>query len=155
MRNKICNRCKEEKPIAEFSRMGRTTAHRQRWRGTCKMCAVLNPATRWNSPTRTAYRKKKLAERRLWLTTLKRTLSCSQCGLSFKDVPWLCEFHHRDPKLKKLQVGESAFALRSMAVVLTELSKCDPICPNCHRTHHYKEYLAGVRYGSQDPSWEN
>lgn len=72
-------------------------------------------------------------------TEFKKTLSCEDCGMSFKESPWLCDFHHLDPKLKD-RVGRSIsylVQLNTKTRLEEELKKCIPLCSNCHRTRHH------------------
>lgn len=70
----------------------------------------------------------------VWLRELKRTLSCLDCGMSFKDRPECLDFHHLDPSTKEGTPGKfSSYGKKRM---LTEINKCVPLCANCHRTRH-------------------
>jgi hypothetical protein len=67
-----------------------------------------------------------------WLFKYKRGLFCMDCGMSFKDRPECCDFHHRDPATKSGAVSSftSTWAMKA------EIEKCDPLCACCHRTRH-------------------
>jgi hypothetical protein len=56
---------------------------------------------------------------------------CMDCG---NDDPRVLDFHHRDPKDKKLNVSQS-WSYR-WETVQAERDKCDILCANCHRIRH-------------------
>lgn len=68
------------------------------------------------------------------LKRYKRFLSCIDCGMSFRDRPECCDFHHLDPSLKEDAVGKMLAS--SKGKLKEELRKCVPLCANCHRTRH-------------------
>ena len=77
---------------------------------------------------REARRKKKA-----WLDSLKvKCLFCAETHVA------CLEFHHRNPAEKDflLSVGVAKFSLRRLQA---EVAKCDVICSNCHRKHHWQE----------------
>lgn len=63
------------------------------------------------------------------------------CQISFKDFPFLVDFHHRDPARKSFAISElpKKLGARRKAVVLEEIAKCDALCSNCHRKRHFLE----------------
>lgn len=140
MKTKQCCICKEHKPHNEFYSSGRNQSGSPKYMSRCKKC----DNSRIPSPDRKksvqTWRRKKSEEGRLWMTELKRTLSCKKCGLSFKDQPWLLDFHHRDPSTKLFQVGCAPTYLKPRHVIEAEIAKCDPLCVNCHRTLHYSPF---------------
>ncbi len=76
-----------------------------------------------------------LQKRKLLLLKLqeyKRTLFCIDCGMSFKDRPECLDFHHLNNKIKEV----SRLARYSEKTMFNEISKCIPLCANCHRTRH-------------------
>ena len=68
-----------------------------------------------------------------WLDAQK--VKCAQCSQTH--VACL-EFHHRNPVEKDflLSVGVAKFSLERLQV---EIAKCDVLCANCHRIHHWNE----------------
>lgn len=62
---------------------------------------------------------------------------CSKCGCQFPFVAY--DFHHKDPTTKVFGIAESMLNI-SMDELLTELVKCELLCANCHRIHHYGDY---------------
>lgn len=69
------------------------------------------------------------------LNDYKKTLFCNDCKLSFKEEPYLCDFHHIIDKKFSL----SAACKSGWNMVKQELLKCIPLCCNCHRRRHVKE----------------
>jgi len=78
-------------------------------------------------------RKNKL-ERLAWVRGLG--LKCKVCR---EDHPSRLDFHHRDPKQKYKGVMEMARDGYSEERILKEIKKCDVLCSNCHRYHHFVE----------------
>jgi 5-methylcytosine-specific restriction endonuclease McrA len=49
----------------------------------------------------------------------------------------LClEFHHRNPKTKKMSVSAIFHSGLSVNALKTEIKKCDVLCANCHKKEH-------------------
>lgn len=63
-------------------------------------------------------------------------LSCIKCGESH---PAVLDFHHRDPKEKEWSVSQMVQRAAPREKILEEISKCDVLCSNCHRIHHWEE----------------
>lgn len=61
-------------------------------------------------------------------------ISCLICGNTNKCC---LEFHHRDPSQKRNLVCRLKDWGYSNKLLLEEIDKCDIICANCHREHHY------------------
>ena len=81
---------------------------------------------------------------RVWINKIKEDLVCSVCGMTFKDRPECCDFHHLDPKKKDKTVGDLMINPASKKRILDEISKCDALCANCHRTLHAIEFNGGL-----------
>lgn len=81
---------------------------------------------------------KRQAERskfhRRLLRRYKSFLKCHDCGLSFRNKPYLCDFHHIDSSNKEVLV--SRMSTYSKKAIKKEISKCVPLCANCHRERH-------------------
>ena len=76
-------------------------------------------------------RKKLKAE---W-SEYKASLSCIQCGFSH---PAALDFHHRDAKNKE-NIVSKLVSNGCFTRAKKEASKCDVLCSNCHRIHHWDE----------------
>lgn len=62
---------------------------------------------------------------------------CSNCGYS-KNLAAL-EFNHLDPNKKELQLDLRSLSNHREEILLKEVKKCNLLCSNCHKEHHYKE----------------
>lgn len=73
-----------------------------------------------------------------WLDSFKT--ACSRCG---ENHIACLEFHHKNPIEKDflLSVGVAKYSLKRLQV---EVDKCEVICANCHRKHHWNERHKGV-----------
>lgn len=72
--------------------------------------------------------------RSAWYNDYKSNLSCP-CGESHVSC---IDLHHRDPTTKLAGIAK-ALRLFSLDKLKLEITKCDPICSNCHLKHHYSE----------------
>jgi hypothetical protein len=77
--------------------------------------------------------------KRAILQGLREGLVCVRCGESH---PACLDFHHRDATQKSFTVAK--FAGQSSRISLedlrAEVAKCDVLCANCHRIHHWEEH---------------
>ena len=78
--------------------------------------------------------KEKKEALRKWLDDYKRTLSCTDCPMTFEEYPECCDFHHLDPAEKDTEVG--VLVSYSLKKLKQEIAKCVPLCANCHRKRH-------------------
>lgn len=90
-----------------------------------------------NDPIHRERHKKKTAETRRrnlrrW-QEFKLTLKCERCGESH---PATLDFHHTNPDDKEANLSIAA-ASWGWDRLMEEVSKCEVICSNCHRKHHY------------------
>jgi hypothetical protein len=67
---------------------------------------------------------------------VKLFMGCKQCG--YNAHPKALEFHHRDPKTKDFNVSAAVSGI-GIVKFLTEISKCDILCANCHAIFHATE----------------
>lgn len=105
-------------------------------------------AMAWVNANREHYReycRKRRAVSNAWLTEYKKR-GCMTCGETFKEC---LDFHHRDPKHKKFDIGHRA-GESSLEVLQKEIAKCDLLCSNCHRKLHTLERVAkeGIANGT-------
>ncbi len=74
----------------------------------------------------------RLEENRRKLLEYKKTLQCDRCGL---EDHRLLEFHHIGDKDKNVsKLVNHGYAWRRIE---DEISKCIPLCANCHRIEHW------------------
>lgn len=64
---------------------------------------------------------------------------CVDCG---EADPIVLEFDHRDQSTKLHNVANLITGMGKMAILITEIEKCDVVCANCHRrrTHSRGQY---------------
>ena len=75
-------------------------------------------------------------ERAQWFRDILSKESCIKCGES--DIACL-DYHHRNPSEKEGGVGSMVNSFRPKKKILEEIAKCDVLCANCHRKHHWYE----------------
>ena len=86
--------------------------------------------------TEVALRRKNI---RLWFEEVRRKAFCTRCGLSGENCPWLLEYHHEVQGSKTSGVSHLVNNGYSKKRILEEMNKCDILCANCHRRHHFEE----------------
>ena len=67
--------------------------------------------------------------------------TCSRCP---ENHIGCLEFHHQDPSKKEQTITLMAAGKYSRTKILEEISKCELLCSNCHRKHHWEEKFNGV-----------
>ena len=80
-----------------------------------------------------AHVREQRREKKEWLDQFK--IQCSRCN----ETHVAClEFHHKNPAEKDflLSVGVAKYSLERLKA---EVEKCEVICSNCHRIHHWEE----------------
>lgn len=123
---KKCSTCGLEFPLENFYKSGRTASGKIRYSCECKEC-------------RKNRENKRYYEIKDEVMDFKRP--CIHCGI---DKPYLIEFHHRDPNEKDFVVAH--WRKKSKEAYLNEISKCDPLCKNCHEEFHYLNRTQGITY---------
>jgi hypothetical protein len=92
-----------------------------------------------NKESERAKAKVRQSERRKdcyeWYYEYKLSLSCIKCGFSH---PAALDFHHRDKDGKDFNPSQ-LIGQTNKNRFLEEVQKCDVLCANCHRIHHYNE----------------
>lgn len=127
---RICTKCKIEKEESEFDKKGKGLSPH------CKICRKQYVDNHYQN-NKEYYKNKSKKSRSKYVDRYKRykmALSCTDCGLSFKNEPYLCDFHHTDPSNKEGELSQ----LPSKKF-LEEVKKCIPLCANCHRRRHNKQ----------------
>ena len=64
---------------------------------------------------------------------------CERCGYS-KNIAVL-EFHHKNERTKDFPIDARHLSNFSWEKLQEEAKKCEVLCANCHREHHYPEML--------------
>lgn len=72
-----------------------------------------------------------------WWRAFKATLSCVWCSESH---PACLDSHYREPTEKDTTLQQMLLCGYSKQGVLAEVAKCDVLCANCHRKHHWREF---------------
>jgi 5-methylcytosine-specific restriction endonuclease McrA len=67
---------------------------------------------------------------------------CADCGAMFK--PNQMDFDHRNPAEKSFRLTEGRAMLMSRGRLLSELTKCDVVCANCHRIRTHTAHIERV-----------
>jgi hypothetical protein len=81
--------------------------------------------------------RNKRNELRKWFREeIVANLKCIKCGENHEAC---MDFHHRDPEDKEFLIGEMLWKKFSKEKILKEIAKCDVLCSNCHRKHHWED----------------
>lgn len=125
---KVCSKCKVPKELKEFDKKGNGLSSH------CKECRREYVNSHYNRNKEYYKEKAKKTNRKYsdLYNELKRSLNCTDCGMSFKEHPYLCDFHHLDDKLNNI-----ANLKYSLNLLKEEIDKCIPLCANCHRIRTY------------------
>lgn len=85
--------------------------------------------SRRNSIERQADANTKRRQTRRSMIDAFKDVPCADCGVKYP--PYIMDFDHRNPDEKLFQIGSNSTL--SIERILTEISKCDVVCSNCHR----------------------
>lgn len=114
---------------------------------TCKVCKLPKDISAFprNSSNKDAYyrheclpcystiKKQEKINKKKWFQNFKSKLSCARCRHPDERV---LEFHHDDPAVKEISVGDAVAKNWSSQRIEEEINKCTVLCVNCHRKHH-------------------
>ncbi len=75
--------------------------------------------------------------KRAFLDSLKMQLGCADCG--YNEHSYAMDFDHCEGK-KEYSLASNSMLDRNWEALLTELSKCDVLCANCHRVRTYERF---------------
>lgn len=92
-----------------------------------------------NRRTKYLYKKQFVAKRKLELISMLGR-RCKKCGIkaTLNNLA-IFDFHHRNPEEKSFNLGQNTIGNKSFENIKNEAKKCDVLCSNCHRLHHYLE----------------
>ena len=71
-----------------------------------------------------------------FIINYKESHPCHDCGNYFPH--YVMEFDHRNPKKKKFGLSLQCVA-RKLELIKKEISKCDLVCANCHKSRSFKQ----------------
>lgn len=136
-----------------FSRVGKRfckiceSAWKKQKRKQPGMRAVLSArAMRWARKNRNRVNRaarKITRDKYEWANALKAASGCVLCG---EKHPACLDFHHRVAHEKKATVS-LVICHWSRKKLEDEIAKCDVLCANCHRKHHWLDReLEGVSF---------
>lgn len=148
--HKLCQCCKETKPIADFGKDKHTS---DGLRCYCLICSreKTKNSHHTNSDKRKVYRRKWESENRDRLNqtsnayrknrrlSIKKILvkelggKCWKCGYDFSVAA--LDFHHLDPTKKEHSIGE-LICQYSLETARKEIEGCALLCCRCHRELH-------------------
>lgn len=131
MTSKICNVCKLDKDISEFSPNKQCTFGVV---GTCKSCSNARVSSWYkaNREKRQEAANKRNRERKQ-LVVERFGGICADCGGAFPQCVY--EFHHLDPLQKDWNPSQAL--THSLERMWKELDKCVMLCSNCHKIRHW------------------
>ena len=134
-RQKVCCKCKVEKPIEEFNFRNRLANLRHRY---CRECGKQFTRTHYkrNKSQYIARSMRANVERRQYLQQVK-SRPCADCGVQY---PYYgMDFDHREGEEKLFEMNRVSYV--SMRAVKQEIEKCDVVCANCHRERTYQRII--------------
>lgn len=117
---KKCKYCNKSYPESDFG-VAKTTPEKVYRRSKCRYCY---------RTTKNILKDK----RRGWLVDHKEKLGCKSCGLKDHRV---LDFHHHNEK--SFSISDYYYHQYSFENLVLEVKKCEVLCANCHRIHHYEE----------------
>jgi hypothetical protein len=158
---KTCYKCKEEKPLTEFSL---DPSRKDGYTNRCKSCKkiysqtqyvkngenlkIKNKEYRLSNPDKINTYNTKQSKKRtsMKMDALKyKGGCCVDCGLeSTIDNRVVFDFHHKDPSKKEVSLSSSSMISLTWEQICQELDKCELLCSNCHKLRH-DHYKRGLR----------
>ena len=124
---KVCNTCREEKPLSEFHR---SKQRRDGHKGDCKGCR--SEMAKLDYKKSGPHWRARYERQREFMNSLKQK-PCADCGIEYH--PAVMHFHHlRD---KTIEVGN--LFNKSQEKILAEVEKCVVLCANYHIMRHVNE----------------
>ncbi len=77
---------------------------------------------------------------RLFIEEYKKSRSCTDCGFSGKEFPYVLDFDHlNEGTAKEFTIGSWAHSVLSIEAIEREIEKCELVCANCHRIRTFSE----------------
>lgn len=133
MKTKFCNRCKTEKSVNDFSK---SNAKKDGLNHFCRECNKAYKKKHYEQ-NKVLYIEKNNARKsvlKAFIDEIKANSKCVRCPES--DIACL-DFHHKDDNTKDFNVAQAITIGYSIDKIREEIAKCEILCSNCHRKHHY------------------
>jgi hypothetical protein len=129
--NKICHKCKEDKPLSDFAK---NKTRKDGLQAACKICMnayckVYYTLTPEKNSLRLQYKVKRKAEILQYIWDYLKEHPCIDCG---EADPIVLEFDHIGTD-KLFNLSEAASGCFTQEKIDLEISKCEVRCCNCHR----------------------
>jgi hypothetical protein len=128
---KLCGHCGVEKELSEFNRKNQT-----RYQSWCRPC--MNDISReryhsdreGNAEKQRILKKARMDAMRKYIRAIKNSTPCLDCNELY---PWyVMDFDHVNGK-KTTSISEMVQQSAAKWKVLSEITKCELVCSNCHR----------------------
>ena len=129
---KVCSACGEWKPLDEFHRKRASRDGRQSRCRPCNIAGQIRVHAEQGDLCRDRIRKRghRLRDRnRTLILSYLLEHPCVDCG---EPDPVVLDFDHVRGR-KVANVSFLVFRLKTWAVILEEIEKCEVVCANCHR----------------------
>jgi hypothetical protein len=136
LKTKKCLRCGKIKKIEDFYI---SNPVKKIYNSFCKVCHLSYAKAYYqkNKKKYCTHNREKRQQYKKEMNEYKKTLKCHKCG----DARWyVLDFHHRDGDTKESVISDMKNK-RPLKLIMEEILKCEVLCSNCHREHHYKESL--------------
>jgi len=133
--NKICGDCKRELPTSQF---GKNRAKASGLQYRCRSCQAAYKKEWYKTHKQQVLDRNSRNKNRIrnYVRNLKIQGTCNRCSES---DPSCLVFHHTEPDQKEINISRLARDGCSLSRLKEELEKCELLCANCHRKHHFSE----------------
>lgn len=118
----------ERQRLQRLQRRHTDPVYRERVNERCRILYNKNP-----KPTADRVKLRRTKQQEL----LKEAKAGKCCLVCRENDPCCLDYHHRDPGEKFMTVNDMVRQRYSHKRILAEMAKCDLLCANCHRKHHF------------------
>lgn len=132
MDTKYCKRCDKTLAVVEF------TISKSRYDGLqayCRECMKKYRIEHYQANKKQYYERnnKSRAKAKQYILDIKNSTPCADCGVIYKNEPWLTEFDHLPDFIKISGIAKMVNDYGFGKKLTDELSKCELVCLICHR----------------------
>ena len=132
MDTKYCKRCDQTLSISFF------TPSKGRYDGLqayCRECMKKYRLEHYQANKKQYYDRndKAKARAREYVLELKNNTPCADCGVVYKDEPWLIDFDHLPEFTKVRSISQWVNGYGLTQSLRDEIAKCELVCLICHR----------------------